>query len=134
MSKKYIIELEEEPFVRKSALHGEEGLFRAKGFKSLVFDQNGIDKLTPLEETKLNKSELGYAFTWLTTTPEKDGTYLVYAPNYVGGSSSAKESHNGIMFSRFKNGKWSIEKTKSIEKKSGLVEKWAEIPSPNQGE
>ena len=41
--------------------------------------------------------------------PEKDGYYLVYAPTYRGGSSSAKENHDGIMFSRFKNGKWSIE-------------------------
>lgn len=50
MSKKYIIEIEEEPLVRKSALHGEDAVYRASGFKSLVFDQNGLDKLTPADE------------------------------------------------------------------------------------
>ena len=47
---KYIIEIEEEPFWRQSALYGEEGLYRANGFKSLVFDQLGLDKLTPLDK------------------------------------------------------------------------------------
>lgn len=45
MSKKYIIEIEEEPLVRKSDLHGEDAVYRTSGFKSLVFDQNGLDKL-----------------------------------------------------------------------------------------
>lgn len=52
MGKKYVIELEDEPFVRKSCLHGVEGLYRAVGFKSLVFDENGLEKLTPLTEEK----------------------------------------------------------------------------------
>ena len=47
---KYIIEIEDEPFVRRSALYGEKSMYRAKGFKSLVFDQLGLDKLTPLDK------------------------------------------------------------------------------------
>jgi len=43
---KYIIEIEEEPYVRR----GENALYRAKGFNSLVFDQFGLDKLTPLDK------------------------------------------------------------------------------------
>ena len=50
MSKKYIIEIEDEPFVRKSALYGEEAVYRAKGFKSLVFDKVGLEKLTPMSD------------------------------------------------------------------------------------
>lgn len=42
MGKKYIIEFEDEPF--------GNGLYKAKGFNSLVFDQNGLDRLTPFEE------------------------------------------------------------------------------------
>ena len=57
---KYIIEIEDEPFVRLSALFGEEGLYRAKGFNSLVFDQVGLDKLTPLDKALSN--ELGEAY------------------------------------------------------------------------
>lgn len=41
--------------------------------------------------------------------PEEDGVYIVYAPDYSGGSSSAKECHDGVMFSKYKKGKWSIE-------------------------
>ena len=47
MSKKYIIEIEEEPLVRKSDLHGEDAVYRASGFKSLVFDQSGLNMLIP---------------------------------------------------------------------------------------
>ena len=50
MSKKYIIEIEDEPFVRRSALHGEEALYRAVGFRSLVFDQNGLNNLKPRDD------------------------------------------------------------------------------------
>lgn len=49
---KYIIEIEEEPFGRNDdpvIPHGMDELYRAKGFNSLVFDQFGLDKLTPLD-------------------------------------------------------------------------------------
>ena len=38
---KYIIDIEDIPFIR------DESLYRAKGFKSLVFDKIGLEKLTP---------------------------------------------------------------------------------------
>lgn len=44
MGNRYIIELEDKPFVGRD---GEE-LYRVKGFNSLVFDKIGIDKLHPL--------------------------------------------------------------------------------------
>ena len=47
MSNRYIIEIEEEPLVRKSDLHGEDAVYRASGFKSLVFDQSGLNTLIP---------------------------------------------------------------------------------------
>ena len=49
MGKKYIIEIEEEPLVRKSALHGETAVWRASGFNSLVFDNNGLCKQHEVE-------------------------------------------------------------------------------------
>lgn len=52
MAKKYIIEIEDEPLVRKSALHGETAVYRAKGFNSLVFDQDGLNKLEEYKEDK----------------------------------------------------------------------------------
>lgn len=58
--------------------------------------------------------------------PEEDGHYLVYAPSYRGGSSSAKENHEGIMFSRFSNGKWSIEH--GYYKREGCVRAWMPLP------
>ena len=53
MGKKYAIEFEEEPFGKNDnpvIPHGLEELWRVKGFNSLVFDENGIKKLTPLED------------------------------------------------------------------------------------
>ena len=47
MSNRYIIEIEEEPLVRKSDLYGEDAVYRASGFKSLVFSQSGLHSLIP---------------------------------------------------------------------------------------
>ena len=58
----------------------------------------------------------------------EDGTYIVYAPDYTGGSSSAKEYHNGIMFSKIKNGKWSIEH--GYHKRPNCVWAWMLLPEP----
>ena len=63
--------------------------------------------------------------------PEEDGHYIVYAPSYRGGSSSGKEIHNGVMFSRFKNGKWSIEV--GYHKRPNCVKAWMPLPKPLKG-
>lgn len=47
---KYIIELEDEPMIANSSYQEVDELWKAKGFNSLVFDQNGIKKLTPYTE------------------------------------------------------------------------------------
>ncbi len=60
--------------------------------------------------------------------PRKDGVYLVYAPYYTGGSSTAKENHEGIMFSRYKNKKWSIEH--GYYKRPNCVRAWMPLPEP----
>ena len=46
---KYIIELENRNYVNGSSCK-DDILYRVKGFKSLVFDQNGLDKLTPYDQ------------------------------------------------------------------------------------
>lgn len=73
MGKKYIIEIEEEPLVRKSALHGETAVWRANGFNSLVFDNNGLDKLTPYTEsdTESIRKEAWEAARTLWNTPKR---------------------------------------------------------------
>lgn len=61
---KYIIEIENEPFGRNDDPffpHGMDELYRAKGFKSLVFDQGGLDKLTPYTETDRKAIDLQHA-------------------------------------------------------------------------
>lgn len=60
--------------------------------------------------------------------PQTAGTYLVYAPTYSGGSSSALDCIDGIMFSRWKNGKWSIEH--GYYKRPNCVEYWQPLPEP----
>lgn len=60
--------------------------------------------------------------------PKKEGHYLVYAPYYSGGSSTGKENHDGVMFSKFKNGKWSIEH--GYYKRPNCVQAWMPLPVP----
>lgn len=60
--------------------------------------------------------------------PDTDGAYLVYAPTYTGGSSSSLDCIGGIMFSRFKHEKWSIES--GYYKRPNCVTHWLPIPTP----
>lgn len=55
MGKKYIIELEEEPFIKHFKNGAWETIYRVKGFNSLVFDWNGLNMLTPYTEPDLDK-------------------------------------------------------------------------------
>lgn len=64
--------------------------------------------------------------------PKNEGTYLVYAPDYRGGSSSTKENHNGVMFSKYKNGKWSIEY--GYYERPNCVKAWMPLPEPYRGD
>ena len=50
MGKKYIIELEETPFIQHFKNGAWETIYRVKGFNSLVFDWNGLQMLTPYTE------------------------------------------------------------------------------------
>lgn len=54
MGKKYIIELCEKPMKNENG----EDIWRAKGFHTLVFDKNGLDKLEEYDGKKAY--ELGY--------------------------------------------------------------------------
>lgn len=68
MGKKYIIELEDEPFEspRMEIVYMNDGtwarrlpqLWRVKGFDSLVFDEDGLKRLTPLEEENSSDGEI----------------------------------------------------------------------------
>lgn len=55
MGKKYIIELCDKPM--KTENGGD--IWRVKGFNTLVFDQNGLDKLKEYEEAVRHKFEVG---------------------------------------------------------------------------
>ena len=68
---------------------------------------------------------------WIPVTdrlPDIDGHYLVFAPDYSGGSSTGKENHNSVMFSRFAKGKWSIEN--GYYRRPGCVKAWMQLPEP----
>ena len=76
---KYIIEIEDEPFGRNddpNIPHGMDELYRAKGFNSLVFDQVGLDKLTPLDKALSN--ELGEAYQKGYEVGSHEATTLEY--------------------------------------------------------
>ena len=63
---KYIIEIEDEPLVRESALHGETAVWKAKNFKSLVFDEYGLSMLTEYDEEAKREFERGCNTAWGT--------------------------------------------------------------------
>lgn len=46
MSKRYVIELEDQPFIGP----GGAVVWRAKGFNALVFDANGLERLEAADE------------------------------------------------------------------------------------
>ena len=92
---KYIIEIEDEPFGRNDdpvIPHGMDELWRAKGFKSLVFDKAGLSKLTPYVEPEdeiiigdevlyyYGNKEWKYVVTNISKRHDIDGnlTYTVY--------------------------------------------------------
>ena len=51
MGRKYTIELEEKPFFNEKG----NALYRVKGFRSLVFDEQGIEMLEPYKEQDITK-------------------------------------------------------------------------------
>ena len=55
MGKKYIIELCEKPMKNENG----NDIWRVKGFNTLVFDQNGLDKLEEYKEPVGHKFEVG---------------------------------------------------------------------------
>ena len=64
---KYIIEIEDEPFGRNDdplIPHGMDELYRAKGYRSLVFDKVGLSKLTPYVEPDVDSYEDGVNDAW----------------------------------------------------------------------
>lgn len=68
---------------------------------------------------------------WIPVTeqlPENDGWYLVYAPDYRGGSSSGLKCIDGKMFCKFAKGKWSIEH--GYYNRPGCVTHWMLLPEP----
>ena len=54
MGKKYVIELCEKPMKNENG----NDIWRVKGFNTLVFDQNGLDKLEEYKEPKKETHEL----------------------------------------------------------------------------
>lgn len=55
---KYIIEIENNPMIAASIDQEIDELWKVKGFKSLVFDKTGLNKLTPYKEKDNNLNEI----------------------------------------------------------------------------
>lgn len=88
------------------------------------------DELQSYRDTGLTPEEVS-RMRWIPVSeriPETDGTYIVYAPAYSGGSSSGLDCIRGIMFSRYKHGKWSIEH--GYYNRPNCVTHWMPLPEP----
>lgn len=122
---KYIIEIEDEPFGRNddpNIPHGMDVLYKAKGFNSLVFDQFGLDKLTPLDK------ELKEAYLQGKHDAEQDLARAAYDEAYqkgiYDGSLDVKERVEGAYQKGFEAG--SHEAT-TLEYQQGLDDAWGTI-------
>ena len=92
MGRKFIIELEDEP------LRDSDGkdLFRAKGFNSLVFDKNGLDKLKELDKSEIESRENDKMYFYL------DDTGIVVGTNYSDNDPTAiRRETLGNMFDTY---------------------------------
>ena len=93
---KYMIEIEDVPFskVRIDVDNGAQNinLYRAKGFNSLVFDQFGLDKLTPLD--KALSSELGEAYHKGFESGSHEATTLEYQQGLEDMHEAIKKIYN----------------------------------------
>lgn len=63
--------------------------------------------------------------------PKENGTYLVFAPTYSGGSSSGLDCTNGVMFARWRK-HWSIEV--GYYRRPNCVTHWMPLPEPPKEE
>ena len=90
-----------------------------------------LSKQLAIEALKVNISA-----KWISVKdrlPESNGTYLVYAPTYSGGSSSGLDCVNGVMFARWRNLHWSIEI--GYHKRPSCVTHWMPLPeAPKEDE
>jgi len=88
----------------------------------------------PITDIDVDLEENKIMSQWIPVSEQlpEDGTYLVYAPDYAGGSSSAKEWHNGVMFSKIKNGKWSVEH--GYYRRPNCVKAWMPLPEPYEAD
>ena len=99
-------------------------------------DRDSYSQYNEAWQDALNRADseieaLSSAQQWILCSeqlPGADGTYLVYAPDYKGGSSSSKECHDGVMFSKFKNMKWSVEH--GYYARPNCVMAWMPLPEP----
>ena len=64
--------------------------------------------------------------------PKISGWYFVYAPGYKGGSSTARENHNGMMFAKWSGKAWSIERC--YYNRPDCVKAWMNLPDPPKEE
>ena len=71
---------------------------------------------------------------WIPSSelPKEKGWYWVYVPKYYGGSSSGKETVNGIAFAKWSGKSWSIET--GYHKRPGCVTHWMPLPEPPKEE
>ena len=118
MENKYIITLEEIPFERFHSYNvPSERLYRVQGFNSLVFDGNGLSRLTPYTEPDLdavrNKAyEKGVQDTkqhWVDAPRS-----CAYKLGYENGLKAAWDTARKIVLSREVGGLFEYEARKSV--------------------
>ena len=95
---KYIIELEDEPV---------GGLYKAKGFNSLVFDKNGLSRLKPYKEEEKPFPRVGEKYYFISS--EGNISTCCFT-----GKEDANRYSIGNIFSTYEEANFMVEKLKVI--------------------
>lgn len=77
MGKKFIIELCEKPMKNENG----NDIWRVKGFNTLVFDQNGLDKLEEYKEPKKETPD-GSQYTMLTRLFKEKAVFMYHSDHF----------------------------------------------------
>lgn len=95
MGKKYIIEIIEKPFKDDAG----RDIWRAKGFNTLYFDQNGLDKLEEYKEPTTNKHPFKVGDVCYMSYASQEGKLLL---TYVDNSTVSYIWYDGSVGSSFR--------------------------------
>lgn len=109
MSRKYIIELENRPYMKAG-----KAIYKAKNFKTLVFDESGLEQLEPYDRDAIENEVWQFVTTLFSELPADDFCGGAWCEDVV--------RCNSYHQAREKFECWFKEKQKKMSKKTDTID------------